>query len=93
MELDASTADGRLEDRVRELELIVDLLANHSAHMMYNQVNNWKPRPDMDKKATSLEVRAAMAAHRPVIGVSKWEADGCPMRPNPNDIYYRETKI
>jgi hypothetical protein len=78
-----------LEARVRELELIVNDLANHSAHMMYNQVNNWKPRPDMDRAATELETRAALAAHQPVIGLSDWHNDGCPMRPDPKDIYYR----
>ena len=53
-----------LAARVRELEQLVDLLANHSAHMMYNQVNERKPFPTMDQKATDLEVRARCMAWR-----------------------------
>jgi hypothetical protein len=51
-----------LTKRVRELEEIVDILANHSAHMMYNQANGWKPYPKMTDNATDLEVRAARAS-------------------------------
>jgi hypothetical protein len=75
---------GELALRVRELELILDTLANHSAHMMYNQVNGWKPHPDMANKATALEVRAQMAANRPVVRPSDWEAAGCPRHDDPS---------
>jgi hypothetical protein len=33
-----------LATRVRELELIVSLLANHSCHMMFNQANSYRDR-------------------------------------------------
>ena len=51
----------KLAERVRELELIVEILANHSAHAIYNQEYNYKPSPGMTDKATDLEVRAHMA--------------------------------
>jgi hypothetical protein len=51
-----------LEARIAELEQIVGILANHSSHMMFNQMFEIKPSKGMDDKAIQLEVRAAQAA-------------------------------
>lgn len=62
MDSESDTAIYELSLRVRELELLVETLANHSAHMMYNQINGWNPHSDMAKKASELETKAKMAA-------------------------------